>query len=165
MAHFAGKWVVTRTDSYGTRPNTDLRKTFLIFSLHFKKAIQFCLAIPDMPDELDGFKFAHVPEIFQSTNSLFREMFEQTIFVFEDIIIQLLMKKPSITPEQMTRRCQVCNHRLIGRGKYCGECGSKVWSGIEGRISVFEKWPLIKCLFVSQALYGLHFWLHFCGCI
>ena len=23
-------------------------------------------------------------------------------------------------------RCPVCNHRLIGRGSYCSECGSKV---------------------------------------
>ena len=31
-------------------------------------------------------------------------LFEQTIFVFEDIIIQLLMKKLNITAEQMARR-------------------------------------------------------------
>ena len=24
------------------------------------------------------------------------------------------------------RRCPVCDHRLIGRGSYCSECGSKV---------------------------------------
>ncbi len=24
------------------------------------------------------------------------------------------------------RKCPVCNHRLIGRGSYCNECGSKV---------------------------------------
>jgi len=24
------------------------------------------------------------------------------------------------------RRCPVCDHRLIGRGGYCSECGSKV---------------------------------------
>ncbi len=24
------------------------------------------------------------------------------------------------------RRCPVCDHRLLGRGSYCGECGSKV---------------------------------------
>ena len=31
-------------------------------------------------------------------------LFEQTIFVFEDIIIQLLMKKLNITAEQMSKR-------------------------------------------------------------
>ena len=31
-------------------------------------------------------------------------LFEQTIFVFEDIIIQLLMKKLNITKEQMAKR-------------------------------------------------------------
>ncbi len=31
-------------------------------------------------------------------------LFEQTIFVFEDIIIQLLMKKLNITAEQMAQR-------------------------------------------------------------
>ena len=24
------------------------------------------------------------------------------------------------------RRCPVCDHRLIGRGAYCSECGSKI---------------------------------------
>jgi len=24
------------------------------------------------------------------------------------------------------RRCSVCDHRLIGRGSYCSDCGSKV---------------------------------------
>jgi len=26
----------------------------------------------------------------------------------------------------LLRRCPVCNHRLIGSGSYCSECGSKV---------------------------------------
>ncbi len=26
----------------------------------------------------------------------------------------------------LVRRCPVCDHRLIGRGGYCSECGSKV---------------------------------------
>lgn len=26
----------------------------------------------------------------------------------------------------LIRRCPVCDHRLLGRGQYCGECGSKV---------------------------------------
>ena len=25
----------------------------------------------------------------------------------------------------LIRRCPVCDHRLLGRGSYCGECGSK----------------------------------------
>ncbi len=26
----------------------------------------------------------------------------------------------------LIRRCPVCDHRLLGRGSYCGDCGSKV---------------------------------------
>ena len=26
----------------------------------------------------------------------------------------------------LLRRCPVCDHRLMGRGKYCSDCGSKV---------------------------------------
>ena len=26
----------------------------------------------------------------------------------------------------LIRRCPVCDHRLMGRGSYCSECGSKV---------------------------------------
>lgn len=26
----------------------------------------------------------------------------------------------------LLRRCPVCDHRLLGRGQYCSECGSKV---------------------------------------
>ncbi len=26
----------------------------------------------------------------------------------------------------LLRRCPVCDHRLFGRAKYCGDCGSKV---------------------------------------
>ena len=26
----------------------------------------------------------------------------------------------------LMRRCPVCDHMLIGKGKYCGDCGSKV---------------------------------------
>jgi len=26
----------------------------------------------------------------------------------------------------LVRRCPVCDHRLIGRGAYCSECGSKI---------------------------------------
>ncbi len=26
----------------------------------------------------------------------------------------------------LIRRCPVCDHRLLGRGSYCGACGSKV---------------------------------------
>jgi len=25
----------------------------------------------------------------------------------------------------LMRRCPVCDHRMIGRGEYCGECGSR----------------------------------------
>jgi len=27
---------------------------------------------------------------------------------------------------RLFRRCPVCDHTLLGGGKYCGDCGSKV---------------------------------------
>ncbi len=45
------------------------------------------------------------------------------------IVLLILLVKPGREAAGrfgLMRRCPVCDHRLFGRGKYCGECGSKV---------------------------------------
>jgi len=42
------------------------------------------------------------------------------------IIVVLLVLLVSPKAGALVRRCPVCDHVLMGRGKYCGECGSKV---------------------------------------
>ena len=45
------------------------------------------------------------------------------------IVLLILLVKPerrAISHSVVFRRCPVCDHRLIGRGEYCSECGSKV---------------------------------------
>ena len=42
------------------------------------------------------------------------------------IIVVLLILLVSPTAGALVRRCPVCDHVLLSRGKYCGECGSKV---------------------------------------
>ena len=48
------------------------------------------------------------------------------------IIVALLIllvgpkKTSGSTIMSFVRRCSVCDHRLIGKATYCGECGSKV---------------------------------------
>ena len=42
------------------------------------------------------------------------------------IIAVLLVLLVSPKPGALVRRCPVCDHVLLSRGKYCGECGSKV---------------------------------------
>jgi hypothetical protein len=42
------------------------------------------------------------------------------------IIVVLLILLVSPRAGALVRRCPVCDHVLAGRGKYCGECGSKV---------------------------------------
>jgi hypothetical protein len=42
------------------------------------------------------------------------------------IIVVLLILLVSPKTSALVRRCPVCDHVLLGRGKYCGECGSKV---------------------------------------
>ncbi len=41
------------------------------------------------------------------------------------IIVVLLILLVSPKAGALVRRCPVCGHVLMGRGKYCGECGSK----------------------------------------
>ena len=42
------------------------------------------------------------------------------------IIAVLLILLVSPRAGALVRRCPVCDHVLVGTGKYCGECGSKV---------------------------------------
>jgi hypothetical protein len=42
------------------------------------------------------------------------------------IIVVLLILLVNPRAGAVVRRCSVCDHVLLGRGKYCGECGSKV---------------------------------------
>jgi hypothetical protein len=39
-------------------------------------------------------------------------------------VLLILMVSPEAGA--LVRRCPVCDHVLLGKGKYCGECGSKV---------------------------------------
>ena len=41
------------------------------------------------------------------------------------IIVVLLILLVSPRTGALVRRCPVCDHVLVGRGRYCGECGSK----------------------------------------
>ena len=42
------------------------------------------------------------------------------------VVLLTLLVKPGAERAGMLRRCPVCDHVLLGRGKYCGECGSRV---------------------------------------
>jgi hypothetical protein len=41
------------------------------------------------------------------------------------IIVVLLIPLVGPPAGALVRRCPVCDHVLVGRGKYCGECGSQ----------------------------------------
>jgi len=40
------------------------------------------------------------------------------------LLILLVNQKGGV--RGLARRCPVCDHMLLSRGRYCGECGSKV---------------------------------------
>lgn len=42
------------------------------------------------------------------------------------VVLLILLVKPGAERPRVLRRCPVCDHVLLGRGKYCGECGSRV---------------------------------------
>jgi len=45
------------------------------------------------------------------------------------LILLILLVKPGkevVSNSGLIRRCPVCDHVLMGKGKYCSECGSKV---------------------------------------
>ena len=50
------------------------------------------------------------------------------IAVIIALLILLVNPKGSSKAVSFMRRCPVCDKRLIGNVKYCGECGSKVES-------------------------------------
>jgi len=44
------------------------------------------------------------------------------------IVLLILLVKPgtrAVSRLGLGRRCPVCDHRLLGRAVYCGDCGSK----------------------------------------
>ena len=41
-------------------------------------------------------------------------------------VLLILLVSPKGGAGSWVRRCPVCDHVLLGRGRYCGECGSKV---------------------------------------
>jgi hypothetical protein len=49
------------------------------------------------------------------------------ITIILTLLILLVPHKKNSTSKifGLVRRCPVCDHRLIGRGGYCSECGSK----------------------------------------
>ena len=42
------------------------------------------------------------------------------------VALLILLVQPRGQASGWIRRCPVCEHRLIGRGKYCSDCGSKL---------------------------------------
>jgi 6-phospho-3-hexuloisomerase len=63
------------------------------------KAAELCDFTVSLRGQVHGGREYEIPSIQPMA-----ALFEQTIFVFEDIIIQLLMKKLDITAEQMAKR-------------------------------------------------------------
>ena len=42
------------------------------------------------------------------------------------VVLLILLVTPKTGAKGLVHRCPVCDHVLVGRGRYCGECGSKV---------------------------------------
>ncbi|MHB9070835.1 MAG: SIS domain-containing protein [Sedimentisphaerales bacterium] len=63
------------------------------------KAAKLCDFTVNLKGQVHGGRAYEIPSVQPMA-----ALFEQTIFVFEDIIIQLLMKKLNITAEQMAKR-------------------------------------------------------------
>lgn len=42
------------------------------------------------------------------------------------VVLLILLARPGGERPAWIRRCSVCDHVLVSRGRYCGECGSKV---------------------------------------
>jgi len=63
------------------------------------KASKLCDFTVNLQGQVHGGRDYEIPSVQPMA-----ALFEQTIFVFEDIIIQLLMKKLNITAEQMAKR-------------------------------------------------------------
>ena len=63
------------------------------------KAAALCDVIVNLKGQVHGGRDYEIPSVQPMA-----ALFEQAIFLFEDILIQLLMKKLNITPEQMAKR-------------------------------------------------------------
>ncbi len=58
-----------------------------------------------------------------------REEFLTGTAIVVILVLLILLVNPKSTGSRavgFVRRCPVCDKRLIGNAKYCGECGSKV---------------------------------------
>ena len=42
------------------------------------------------------------------------------------VVLLILLVAPRGKGRRLFRQCPVCEHTLLGGGKYCGDCGSKV---------------------------------------
>jgi hypothetical protein len=42
------------------------------------------------------------------------------------VVLMILLVAPRGESRRLFRRCPVCDHTLLGGGKYCNDCGSKV---------------------------------------
>ncbi|MBL7134779.1 MAG: hypothetical protein ISS78_11820 [Phycisphaerae bacterium] len=42
------------------------------------------------------------------------------------VVVLILLVSPRSAGRSFVRRCSVCDHAVLGRGSYCGECGSKL---------------------------------------
>jgi len=57
-----------------------------------------------------------------------KEFLTGTAITIIAVLLILLVKpaREAAGRSGLIRRCPVCDHRLLGRGSYCGQCGSKV---------------------------------------
>ena len=57
-----------------------------------------------------------------------REYLTGTALTIIVVLLVLLVKpgREAAGRSGLIRRCPVCDHRLLGRAKYCSECGSRV---------------------------------------
>ena len=74
-------------------------KVVAITTNPYSKSAKLCDFTVSLRGQVHGGRDYEIPSIQPMA-----ALFEQTIFVFEDIIIQLLMKKLNITKEQMAKR-------------------------------------------------------------
>jgi len=61
--------------------------------------------------------------------SWLREEFLTGTAIAVVLVLLILLVNPKSTTGKAVgfiRRCPVCDHRLLGKGSYCSECGSKV---------------------------------------
>ena len=42
------------------------------------------------------------------------------------VVLLVLLVSPKSGTSHWLRRCPVCDHRLLGRGNYCPDCGSRI---------------------------------------